>query len=77
MSDVTIEKPETASERGILTDESNTIMGRIRERAFELFEKSGEQPGDESGLLKVTAVKLAGPKNHQTMQLWTNPQASL
>jgi HSP20 family molecular chaperone IbpA len=48
MSTVIIEKPETASEIGILTDEANTINGRIRERAFELFEKSGEARGNDA-----------------------------
>ena len=48
MSKVIIEKPETASEMGVLNDEINTINGRIRERAFELFEKSGEARGNDS-----------------------------
>ena len=48
MSKVIIEKPETASEMSVLTDEANTINGRIRERAFELFEKSGEARGNDS-----------------------------
>lgn len=48
MSRVIIEKPETASEMSVLTDEANTINGRIRERAFELFEKSGEACGNDS-----------------------------
>jgi len=48
MSKVIIEKPETATEMSVLTDEANTINGRIRERAFELFEKSGEARGNDS-----------------------------
>jgi HSP20 family molecular chaperone IbpA len=48
MSKVIIEKPETASEMSVLNDEANTINGRIRERAFELFEKSGEARGNDS-----------------------------
>jgi HSP20 family molecular chaperone IbpA len=48
MSKVIIERPETAGELGILTDEANIINGRIRERAFELFEKSGEARGNDS-----------------------------
>lgn len=48
MSTVIIEKPESASEMSALTDEVNTINGRIRERAFELFEKSGETRGNDS-----------------------------
>ena len=48
MSRVIIEKPKTASEMSVLTDEANIINGRIRERAFELFEKSGEARGNDS-----------------------------
>ena len=48
MSKVIIEKPETAGEMSVLTDEANTINGRIRERAFELFEESGEARGNDS-----------------------------
>jgi hypothetical protein len=48
MSKVIIEKPETASEMSVLNDEANTINGRIRERAFELFEESGEARGNDS-----------------------------
>lgn len=48
MSKVIIERPKTAAEIGILTDEANIINGRIRERAFELFEKSGEARGNDS-----------------------------
>jgi hypothetical protein len=48
MPKVIIEKPQTAHEISVLTDEANTIQGRIRERAFELFEKSGEPRGSES-----------------------------
>jgi len=43
-----IERPETVGELSILTDESNIINGRIRERAFELFEKSGEARGNDA-----------------------------
>ena len=64
MSKVIIEKPETASEINVLTDEANTINGRIRERAFELFEKSGEVRGNdtenwthaEEELLQIPAI---------------------
>ena len=45
MSKVIIERPETASEIGVLTDEANTISGRIRDRAFE---QSGEVRGNDS-----------------------------
>ena len=31
-----------------LTDEANVIKDRIRERAFELFEKSGEARGNDA-----------------------------
>ena len=48
MSRVIIEKPETPSEMSVLTDEANIIEGRIRERACELFEKSGEARGNDS-----------------------------
>jgi len=48
MSKVMIERPETAAEIAILTDEAKVIDGRIRERAFELFEKSGEARGNDS-----------------------------
>jgi HSP20 family molecular chaperone IbpA len=48
MSKVIIEKPETPSEMSVLTDQANTIHGRIRERAFELFEKSGGARGNDS-----------------------------
>jgi HSP20 family molecular chaperone IbpA len=48
MSKVIIERPETASEIGVLTDEANTISGRIRDRAFQLFEQSGEVRGNDS-----------------------------
>jgi HSP20 family molecular chaperone IbpA len=48
MSKVIIEKPETASEINVLTDEANTINGRIRDRAFELFEQSGEVRGNDT-----------------------------
>jgi HSP20 family molecular chaperone IbpA len=48
MSKVIIEKPQTAHEISVLTDEANTIQGRIRERAFELFEQSGESRKSES-----------------------------
>jgi HSP20 family molecular chaperone IbpA len=45
---IIIEKPQTVTEMNILKDEENTITGRIRERAFELFEKSGEARGNNS-----------------------------
>ena len=45
MSDVTIEKPATANEMSALNQEESTINGRIRMRAFELFEKSREVRG--------------------------------
>ncbi len=48
MATVIIEKPETASEMSFVTNEANIINGRIRERAFELFEKSGEARGNDS-----------------------------
>lgn len=48
MSRVIIEKPETATEMSVLTDEAHIINGRIRERAFELFEKSGEARGNDA-----------------------------
>ncbi len=48
MSTIIIEKPESSHEINILTDEGNIINGRIRERAFELFEKSGEARGNDS-----------------------------
>ena len=48
MSKVIIEKPETASEISVLADEANSIEGRIRDRAFELFEESGEVRGNDS-----------------------------
>jgi HSP20 family molecular chaperone IbpA len=48
MSTVIIEKPETASEINVLADEANTINGRIRDRAFELFQQSGEVRGNDT-----------------------------
>jgi len=50
----------------ILTNQENTITNRIRTRAFELFEKSGEAPGDavenwvkaEEELLQIPHSKL-------------------
>ena len=48
MSKVIIERPETAGEIGVLTDEANNIRGRIRDRAFQLFEQSGEVRGNDS-----------------------------
>jgi len=48
MPHVIIERPETASEISNLTNEENIITGRIRIRAFELFEKSGEARGNDA-----------------------------
>jgi len=48
MSRVIIEIPDTASEMSELTDEANVIKNRIRERAFDLFEKSGEARGNDA-----------------------------
>ena len=48
MSTVIIEKPGTTSEMSALTNQVNTMTGRIRERAMELFEKSGEARGNDS-----------------------------
>jgi HSP20 family molecular chaperone IbpA len=45
MSNVTVEKPETQSAINILNDEANTLIGRIRERAFELHEERGGGDG--------------------------------
>ena len=47
MSNVIIERPETAREMSELANEANTINSRIRERAFELFEKSSEARGND------------------------------
>ncbi len=67
MPGIIIEKPQTESDMNILTDDENAIAGRIRERAFELFEKSGEARGNDSQnwikaeeeLLQVPHWKLA------------------
>ena len=48
MSNVIIETPETASEIGVLTDAANTINGRIRDRASQMLEESGEVRGNDS-----------------------------
>lgn len=48
MSRVIIETPETATEMSALSNEANVINGQIRERAFELFEKSGEARGNDA-----------------------------
>jgi HSP20 family molecular chaperone IbpA len=45
MPNITIEKPESQSAINILNDEENTLNGRIRERAFELFEERGGREG--------------------------------
>jgi HSP20 family molecular chaperone IbpA len=48
MPHVIVERPETPSQISDLTNEENTINGRIRLRAFEMFEKSGETHGNDS-----------------------------
>jgi HSP20 family molecular chaperone IbpA len=48
MSHVVIERPESASEMSALSEEESTITGRIRVRAFELFEKGGEARGQDA-----------------------------
>lgn len=66
MPHVVVERPETQSEINILTDEQNTITGRIRLRASELFEESGEARGNddenwlkaEEELLQIPTAKL-------------------
>ncbi len=67
MSKVIIEKPETASEISALTSEINAVTDRIRERAFDLFEKSGEARGNDAEnwsraqdeLLQIPESKMA------------------
>jgi HSP20 family molecular chaperone IbpA len=48
MPHIIVERPETPGEMSSLTNEENTISGRIRIRAFELFEKSGEARGNDA-----------------------------